>query len=132
MARAEQGDLDSAITMLRGGLDVFHTIESFVTVPFFQLHLGRVLYRRGDLADAQAAITLGFAIAEFTGEHMWDGGMWAVQAAILRAAPEAREGTSGDAITAQSAMHRARQATEATGAVALLSFFDESGPNTAG
>jgi hypothetical protein len=132
VARAEQGDLDSAITMLRGGLDVFHAIESFVAVPFFQLHLGRALYRHGDLADAQAAITLGFAIAESTGEHMWDGGMWAVQAAILRAAPEARAGMAGDTITPDDAMRRARQATDATGAVALPAFFDEGASNTAG
>ena len=132
VARAEQGDLDAAIAMIRGVLDVFHAIECFVTVPFFQLHLGRTLLRRGDMADAQAAVMLGLSIAQSTGEHMWDGGLWAVHAAILEASPADRESAPNEAMTAHEARRRARQATDATGAVALLSFFDGSGPNTAG
>ncbi len=128
VARARQGELTAAVAMMRGALDVFHAIESFVSVPFFQTHLGWTLVRLGDISEAQEAIRLGFEIADRTGEHMWDGGLWAVQAEILRAVPTAR----GDAMTAAEAMLRARQATDATGAVGLLTFFESNAPNTAG
>ncbi len=128
VARAQQGDLAAAVTMMRGALDVFHAIESFVSVPFFQTHLGWALLQLGDITAAQEAIGLGFDIADRTGEHMWDAGLWAVQAQVLRVAPAARS----DTMTSSDALDRARQATEATGAIGLLSFFNPDTPKTAG
>lgn len=118
LARARQGALAEGIALMQRVLEVFHGIESFVTVPFFQAHLADALLASGDVAGAQAAVTTGFAVADRTGEHAWDAALWMVQAAILRADATAR----GDALTPDETVARAERAAATCGAPALLRF----------
>ena len=101
--------------MMRAGLDVFHAIECFVVVPFFQAQLAAAELAAGRTAEAQEAVDVGLRLVERTGERAWDAELWRVQAAILAHAPGAR----ADGLTASGARSRARQAAELSGAVAL-------------
>jgi hypothetical protein len=55
VARARQGALAEGNALKQRVLDVFHGIESFVRVPFFQAHLADALPASGDIARAQGA-----------------------------------------------------------------------------
>ena len=134
VALSKQGALDEGIAQMRAALDVFFAIESYVTVPFFQSQLASALLQSGDVPAAQTAIDSGFANAERTGEHMWDAALWGVQAAILRADPDARSmSVSGaSAMSADDATARACQAAEETGALGLLRLVGVEPLNTAG
>ncbi|HEX7547215.1 MAG TPA: protein kinase [Gemmatimonadaceae bacterium] len=128
VAKAARGDTASGIAMMRAGLDVFHAIECFVVVPFFQAQLAAAELAAGNVAGAQEAIDVGLRLVERTGERTWDAELWRVQAAILARAP----GTGRDGLTASVARSRARQAAELSGAVALTARIDSDESKTAG
>ncbi|HUX33662.1 MAG TPA: hypothetical protein VMV51_07290, partial [Gemmatimonadaceae bacterium] len=128
MARAARGDAAGGIPLMRASLDVFHAIECFVSVPFFQAHLAAAELAAGNAPAAQQAVDVGFRLVERTGEHAWDAELWRVQAAILAKAPASRP----DGLTAAAARSRARQAAEASGAVALSERVAADESNTAG
>ncbi len=128
MAKAARGDAAGGIPLLRGSLDVFHAIECFVTVPFFQAYLAAAELAAGHVAEAQQGVDVGIRLAERTGEHTWDAELWRVQAAILARAP----GTRADGMTADEARSRALQTAETSGAIALASRVAADESNTAG
>ncbi len=128
MAKAARGDVAGGIPLMHASLDVFHAIECFVTVPFFQAHLAAAELAAGHAAEAQQAVQVGLQLAERTGEHTWDAELWRVQAAILTRARSVRS----DDLTAAQARTRARQAAVASGAVALAARVDADESNTAG
>lgn len=127
VALAAQGALQQGIDCMRSALAVFFAIESYVTVPFFQAQLAQALLNADDAQGAQLAVQTGLALADRTGEHMWDAALWRVQAAILSHAPDARSD-----LTAVQAIDKARQAAGESGASALLSLPSIGIPNTAG
>jgi hypothetical protein len=116
VALAAQGATADGIARMRGVLERYHAVGSLVTVPFFQGLLARALLDIGDLPAAQAALADGFAVAERTGERMWDALLWRVQGEALALDRALR----GDGMAAAEAHERARQAAERSGAVALL------------
>ena len=128
MARSAQGDAASGIPLLRASLDAFHAIECFVVVPMFQAHLAWAELAAGHLAEAQHAVEAGLALAQRTGERVWDAELWRAQAAILERKPDARR----DGLTPREARDRALQAAEASGALALASLVEADAANTAG
>jgi Protein kinase domain/AAA ATPase domain len=128
MAKAARGDTPLAIRLMRASLEVFHAIECYVSVPFFQAQLAAAELAAGNTGAAQQAVDVGFGLAERTGEHTWDAELWRVQAAILEQAPAARP----DGLTVSQARARARQAAEASGAVALAARVAADESKTAG
>ena len=128
VAKAARGDTDAGIAMMRAGLDVFHAIECFVVVPFFQAQLASAELAAGRTAAAQEAVDVGLRLVQRTGEHSWDAELWRVQAAILARGSGGRT----DGLTATVARSRARQAAELSGALALAERIDSDESNTAG
>lgn len=115
MAQAAQGNPEAGVPLMRAILGPLHAIEAFVGVPFFHAALAEAELALGHLTEAQQEVERGLALAEQTGERVWDAELWRVQARILDRAPGARP----DRLTAAEARLRARQAVEASGALAL-------------
>ncbi len=65
-----QGRLDEAEPLLRDALRVMHASD-FGVAPFAQMHLGRLLMARGELAEAERHLRAGFEQWTGAGSTVW-------------------------------------------------------------
>jgi hypothetical protein len=119
-ALAASTDRTQGLAFMKTVIDVFTSIECFVSVPFFHALYADSLLAAGSIADAQHAVHAGLTLGERTGEITWQAELWRVQASILAQSPSAR----ADGMTTTDALSRARQAATEIGATALLARVD--------
>ncbi len=67
-ALAAQGDVTGGLTQLRGGLDVMRSLGAEIRLPYYYALLADACRRAGQLREAAASLSTGFAFAAKNGE----------------------------------------------------------------
>ena len=99
-----QGAVDEAIARIREGVTNWTRLGRTLHLPYGLAFLAEGLARRGDRAAALAALREGLAIANATGEHMWDAELHRVTGTVLLAENKLDEGQA----SLQQAIHIAQ------------------------
>jgi predicted ATPase len=106
-----QGAVDEAIARIREGLTEWTRLGRTIFLPYGLAFLAEGLARQGDRAEALVALREGLAIADSTGEHMWDAELHRLTGIVLLAQNKLDEG--------QASLHQAIRIAQAQQAKSL-------------
>jgi predicted ATPase len=87
-----QGAVDEAIAHIRKGLTEWTGLGRSFLLPYGFSFLAEGLARHGDREAALAALREGLALADVTGEHLWDAELHRLAGTVLLAANNLDEG----------------------------------------